>query len=46
MNIEFNIFKLKPNSNTYKRWSNLTHMTKYLNSEFIVVGEEQISDKA
>jgi len=33
MNIEFNIFKLKPESDTYKRWSKIQNMNKDINED-------------
>lgn len=41
MNIEFNIFKIKPDSDTYNKWSKQEYLKNDINSEFIVVGEEK-----
>jgi len=40
MNIEFNIFKLKKDSKTYKQWSTKDYMQKELDCDIIIVGEE------
>jgi len=45
MNIEFNIFKLKKDSKTYKQWSTKDYMQKELDCDIIIVGEEMLGDK-
>lgn len=45
MNIEFNVYKLKPDSDTYQKWSSQKHMQHVVDKDFIVVGEEMLGDK-
>lgn len=45
MNIEFNIYKLKKDSDTYKQWSKKSYMQKELDCDIIIVGEEKLGDK-
>lgn len=44
MNIEFNLFKLKKDSKTYKQWSTKTYMQKEIDCDIIIVGEEKLGD--
>jgi hypothetical protein len=44
MNIEFNLFRLKKDSKTYKHWSEKTFMQKELDRDIIIVGEEKLGD--
>jgi hypothetical protein len=44
MDIEFNIFKLKSESNTYKKWAEMPMLKSNIDSEFIVVGEEKVKN--
>jgi hypothetical protein len=44
MNIEFPIFWLKKDSDTYKRWSVIPMLKQYIDSDFIAVGEEIIKN--
>jgi len=45
MNIEFNLFKLKKDSKTYKQWSTKDYMQKELDCDIIIVSEEMLGDK-
>lgn len=45
MNIEFNIYKLKKDSNTYQKWSKQKCMRQEADREIIIVGEEMLGDR-
>ena len=44
MNIEFNLFRLKKDSKTYKHWSEKTYMQKEVDRDVIIIGEEKLGD--
>lgn len=44
MYIEFNLFKLKKDSNTYKKWSEKIQMQKEIDCDIIIVGEEKLGE--
>ena len=45
MYMEFNVYKLKKDSNTYKQWLTKDYMQKELECDIIIVGEEMLGDK-
>ena len=45
MNIEFNIYKLKPDSDTYEKWSKQKYMQQEIDREIVIVGEETVGNK-
>lgn len=44
MKMEFNLFKLKKDSKTYKKWSEKSYMQNEIDREIIIVGEEKLGD--